>query len=374
MSPVSIGGTECYLFASEEEIRANPRPIIEARSRLGIETPDTEPLRYLARIGTNPGYLQPRLAVCLQSGSEFLLAGYIRQNGGLARTKTLKFILNGLKWANEQGAAAAGVCVARLLSQDHCVDGFAQLFPLADSKSFFESARRNGLMLNVWNKQTQRLATLYHPSRPHPRDQISSKRRLRLRKNERLLEAMAGGPVRIETVTSRSQVDAFLEATNAIYPNTWQSEKGLGLRDTAAWRATLTIEAEAERLYSHILYANEVPIAYQFGTIYGNTFNYEVMGFDQNYAKASPGQMLRIEMLSQLFDRRIVGFEMGAGDYEFKQSWSDHSADIGNFQLCRKTPLGCSKFLARGLRTGLAQAYRRLRPTKEDSSEVKTNT
>lgn len=370
----NIDGLDCSLLKTEDEIRRSAESIARVRARLEVETPDTEPLRYLARITANPGYEAPRIAICEKPGFEFLVAGFVRANSGPIKTRTLKFLLNGLIWKNAAAAEAAGKCVALLLKSDGCTDAYTQLYPLKNSEAFFAASKQRGLLVNFWNRQTQRLATLYAEGRDHPRDQISSKRRLRIRKNERLIESMTGGPIRIETITRTDQVDEFMAATHAIFPHTWQSEKGLGVRDIPVWRGTVQLEAEAGRLYSHVLYGNGIPIAYQFGTLYGNTFNYEVMGFNQDYGKASPGQLLRIEMLSQLFERKIVGFEMGAGDLGFKRSWSDHSVEIANFQLCRKTPLGYGKFLTREAKTLTKGALSRFKRSSEEEDDSKTNT
>lgn len=374
MKVVTVDTNNYKLYQSPEEIRSGTQPIESVRFTLGLETPDSQPERFLARITANPGYESPVIAISDHEGQAFLIAAFIRKNAGFPTSRTLKFLLNGLNWNSPEGAKQAAKCVLNIIEENGCSDAYSQLYPLKDSQPFFDEAKKLGLLLNLWNQQTQRLATLYAENRIHPREQISSKRRLRLRKNSRLLESMTGGEVNIETITEPAQVDAFMKATDTIFPNTWQSEKGLGIRDTENWRQTIQLEAEAGRLYSHVLYANHIPIAYQFGTIYGNTFNYEVMGFDNNYAKASPGQLLRIEMLSQLFERKIVGFEMGAGDYEFKQSWSDHSVEIANFQLCRSRPIGLSKYLLREFKTQVAAIIRKLKPVEEKKETTRTNT
>ncbi|MGH7202379.1 MAG: GNAT family N-acetyltransferase [Planctomycetaceae bacterium] len=143
------------------------------------------------------------------------------------------------------------------------------------------------------------------------------------------------GAVECECVQSPDQVADFLEQAHRISQKTWQSRRlGLRIRNDETELAQLTFLAMHGALRSYLLRQGDRPLAFLIGHQSGGTFHYEEVGFDGDEAKSSPGLVLLLKVLDDLFARdRPAWFDFGAGDAEYKQLFASHSSRSGDVWL-----------------------------------------
>jgi hypothetical protein len=139
--------------------------------------------------------------------------------------------------------------------------------------------------------------------------------------------------MRLERITEPEQVATFLRDAVAVSAQSWQRKQlGSRIENDEFTRERLEILAERRELRSYLLYDGELPIAFELGLQYGDTFFGEETAYDLRYAKSSPGQVLLLRELEDLMSFNQPGcYDFGFGDAEYKQHFADpggRSADV----------------------------------------------
>lgn len=145
------------------------------------------------------------------------------------------------------------------------------------------------------------------------------------------------GDSRLECITEAAQIPDFLRHANEISKNTWQSDL-LGLRVANDNRelALFTTLATEQALRCYLLWQGDRAVSFCLGTQCRGLFSYEEVGYDQAYADYSPGQVLVLKMIEDLFAHdtpRVCDF--GGGHAEYKRQFATHSSTSGNVWLMR---------------------------------------
>lgn len=181
------------------------------------------------------------------------------------------------------------------------------------------------------------------------------------------------GPVELTRITHADQVLEFLEAAHRISLKTWQTHR-LGLRVSADEhsRELFAFLAGQQALRSYLLRQEGQPIAFCIGTQFHRTFRYEEVGYDQEFGPLSPGTVLLVRMLNDLFaDDPPEWFDFGEGDADYKRMFANVQRRSGAVWLIapgwRRTAVFAGARLCHRLkeaaRAGVARLglYRRLR-------------
>ena len=203
--------------------------------------------------------------------------------------------------------------------------------------------------------------------------QFTSKTRSTFRRKLKKL-----GQVSVERIASPQQVPEFLQAAHEISRNTWQSERlGLRVRNDDAERRLFGMLAEKGAVRSYLLRKDGRPVAFLIGNQYRGYFNYEEVGFDRDFAEQSPGQVLLVQVLEDLFEHDPPEwFDFGGGDAAYKRQFANHRSTSGNVWVvprtlrlelilgylatCRRADRAARTMLAKtGLLTRLRQMVRR---------------
>jgi CelD/BcsL family acetyltransferase involved in cellulose biosynthesis len=143
------------------------------------------------------------------------------------------------------------------------------------------------------------------------------------------------GAVELERITHADQVSEFLEAAHRISLKTWQTHR-LGLRVSADERSRelFTFLADQQALRSYLLRREDQPIAFCIGTQFHRTFRYEEVGYDQEFAALSPGTVLLVRMLNDLFaEDAPEWFDFGEGDADYKRMFANEQRRSGGVWL-----------------------------------------
>lgn len=135
-----------------------------------------------------------------------------------------------------------------------------------------------------------------------------------------------------------SEVGPFLEKAHEISRKSWQS-KYLGLRITADdqqrqwWEQIAALGA----MRSYILEHDGAPVAFELSTQWNGLFLGEETGFDQDYARYSPGTVMFLRMIEDLLEQdtpRLLDFTWG--DAEYKETFSNERTLSGRVLLVRR--------------------------------------
>lgn len=161
---------------------------------------------------------------------------------------------------------------------------------------------------------------------------FSSKTRNTLR---RKVKQFDGG--RLERVTQPMQVADYLAHAHEISKQSWQSELlGLRVRNDDRELEMLTRLATEGALRSYVLWKDDVPVSFCFGTQHNGVFMYEEVAYDRRWSESSPGQVLVIQMLDDLLEHdspRV--FDFGFGDAEYKRQFGNAVTHSGPLWLLR---------------------------------------
>jgi CelD/BcsL family acetyltransferase involved in cellulose biosynthesis len=147
------------------------------------------------------------------------------------------------------------------------------------------------------------------------------------------------GSTRLERITDIAQVPHFLEVAHAVSLQTWQTRQfGLRIRNDSAELEVYSQLAQHGLLRSYLWYSNEQPVAFLVGNQDKTCFHYEEVGYATPFARFSPGQMLLVQVLDDLFaHQRPEWFDFGGGDADYKQFFATHESRSGTVWLLPPT-------------------------------------
>ncbi|WFL78232.1 GNAT family N-acetyltransferase [Altererythrobacter arenosus] len=169
--------------------------------------------------------------------------------------------------------------------------------------------------------------------------QFSGKTRSTLRRKQRKLADACDGACRVSAHRTVAEVEDFLKAALPLSAMTYQARLlDAGLPDTPRARERLLEQAEQDRLRCFLLRAGDTPIAYLALPIDGQTLVYAWLGYQPEWARLSPGTVLQMEALEQLFaEARYRWFDFTEGDGAHKAMFGTASVECASFVLLEKT-------------------------------------
>lgn len=168
---------------------------------------------------------------------------------------------------------------------------------------------------------------------------FSSKTRNTLGRRLKKLEKAAGGKLALERVTEEEQVDRFVENAVAVSKKTYQWHLlGLGLREPDRLKRELRFLARHGWARCYLLWCGETPTAFMLGYQDHHSCYYIDVGFDRDWADFSPGTVLQVMVMQDLFAyRKPSVFDFG-GMAEHKKFFGNTSYDETDVHLFRRKP------------------------------------
>jgi len=166
---------------------------------------------------------------------------------------------------------------------------------------------------------------------PPTADEYWSKFGAKTRNTFRRLERKLGD-FRVVCFQSLDQVPDFLRDANKISVNTWQTDQfGLRIKNDDNELAQHTFLAQHGALRSYILYFGDTPVTFVVGMQFRGVFRYDEVGFDRQYHALSPGRVLLIKILEDVYARQTAQwFDFGMGDADYKRIFSNQEGTAGN--------------------------------------------
>lgn len=139
------------------------------------------------------------------------------------------------------------------------------------------------------------------------------------RKAKRLAQA-SGGTLDLRRFRTPAEIEAFHAAARLLSRKTYQErllDKGLPADERFVARMLALAAADATRGW--LLYLDEAPIAYLYCSVAGGTVCYDHVGHDPAFADLSPGSVLQMEAIRDLFaegTHRRFDFTEGEGQHK----------------------------------------------------------
>lgn len=167
---------------------------------------------------------------------------------------------------------------------------------------------------------------------------FSKKHRYNVRRVDRLLVDRLGGHVRLRVFTQQQALAEFLSPAARITARSYQGGLNVGLVDNPVTRAMLSAEATAGRLRCYWLEAKGEPIAHQVGCVHGDTYHLTATSFVPQFRELSPGQVLLIRVIEDLCTANVRWIDYGFGDAEYKRIYGTESWTEQSVRLYGRTP------------------------------------
>lgn len=168
---------------------------------------------------------------------------------------------------------------------------------------------------------------------------FSGKTRSTLKRKARKLAEAAPGGYQVTAHHTPAEIEAFLEAALPLSGKTYQARLlDAGLPGDPASRRAMLEAAEDDRMRAFLLHADGAAIAYLALPVSGRTLVYAHLGYDPDWARLSPGTVLQIDALEQLFgEERFAWFDFTEGEGAHKALFGTHSAACCSLVLLRPT-------------------------------------
>mgnify|MGYP006277011227 CR=1 FL=1 len=167
---------------------------------------------------------------------------------------------------------------------------------------------------------------------------LGRKTREDLRRHHRKLFALPGRTVRVERFAAPEAVDRFVADACGLSAATYQTRQlGVGLQDSAQFRAALRFAAEQGWLIAYILYCDAEPIAFMLGYLRGGTYYSEHIGYHPDWYKQSAGNVLHLEVVRDLIESGadVRCFDFLYGDNSNKKNLANQSRTERNLYLIK---------------------------------------
>ena len=155
---------------------------------------------------------------------------------------------------------------------------------------------------------------------------FSRKRRYNLRRAIRLFESDYPAERGLVQYSAEADVDDFLQLAAGLSLKTYQTALGVGVVADEQTTALMKVAARHGWFRSHVLFAGDIPCAFQLGLCYKGVYYLINMGHDPAFQSRSPGTVLFFKVLESLCDDSSIStFDFYFGDAWYKQQYgTDH--------------------------------------------------
>jgi hypothetical protein len=174
---------------------------------------------------------------------------------------------------------------------------------------------------------------------------LSAHHRKQLQRGVKKLLANHPSAVDVRSFREAGELEKMVRDVVEIARKTWQRARGGGFIDTERMRQSLELAARMGWLRTDVLYIDGKPCAYSMGSLYRGTFYSDLVGYDPEYSRYSPGTYLFSRIIEDLCRQDVKTLDLGIGEDLYKKrfvncNWQD--ADVYMF---------AGSFLGMGLRT-----------------------
>nr|WP_243852891.1 GNAT family N-acetyltransferase [Sphingomonas naasensis] len=168
---------------------------------------------------------------------------------------------------------------------------------------------------------------------------LSSNARQGLRRKAKRIAAASGGALDVRRFRTAEELAAFHPIARAISATTYQERLlDSGLPEGPEFVDTMLRRAAADQVRAWLLYIAGSPAAYLYCPIEGDTVIYAHVGHDPKSNDWSPGAVLQLEAMQDLFgERRFAAFDFTEGEGQHKRQFATGGVACVDLLLLRPT-------------------------------------
>ncbi|WNO54664.1 GNAT family N-acetyltransferase [Stakelama saccharophila] len=168
---------------------------------------------------------------------------------------------------------------------------------------------------------------------------LSGNARSQARRKAKKLATASGGTLDIRRFRTPAELERFHTAAREISRRTYQERLlDAGLPGDTAFRDGMARMAAAGRVRAWLLYVGDTPAAYLYCPVEGRTVIYEYVGHDPAFNALSPGAVLQVEALRDLFaEGRFSAFDFTEGEGQHKRQMASGGIACVDLLLLRPT-------------------------------------
>jgi CelD/BcsL family acetyltransferase involved in cellulose biosynthesis len=153
---------------------------------------------------------------------------------------------------------------------------------------------------------------------------LSGNTRQGMRRKAKKIAAESGGDLDIRRFSTPDELEAFHDVGRRISLRTYQERLlGTGLPDSPEFLRSMLSQAAAGQVRAWLLYIAGEPAAYLYCPVIGGTVIYAHVGHDPAFNDLSPGGVLQLEAMRDLFEEgRFTRFDFTEGDGQHKRQFA----------------------------------------------------
>lgn len=154
-------------------------------------------------------------------------------------------------------------------------------------------------------------------------ENLSINARSSLKRKARKVARASAGVIDVHRFRTPEEVMAFHAIARRISVRTYQERLlGAGLPEDPSFVAAMKKQAEAGGLRAWLLNIAGQPAAYLYCSVIDGTVRYDHVGYDPDYAALSPGAVLHLEAMRDLFE------EGGFARFDFTEGEGQHKRQL----------------------------------------------
>lgn len=252
-------------------------------------------------------------------------------------------------------ALAARAPVLPLLDRD--ADGYA-ITSLPEEH--VASVAQSGLIAFVRQRYTRYFIDLTTGYDPYIAS-LSANTRSGIKRKAKKLAQVSGGALDVRRFRTPTELEAFHRLARDVSGKTYQERLlDSGLPDDERFVARMLTLAAADAARGWLLCVDGAPIAYLYCPIEHGVVRYDHVGHDPAFADLSPGSVLQMEAIRDLFaDGAHRRFDFTEGEGQHKRQFSTGGIACADLLLLRPTVVNRATVAALGaFDGGMAQAKR----------------
>ena len=168
---------------------------------------------------------------------------------------------------------------------------------------------------------------------------LSSNARQGLKRKAKKIATASGGELDVRRFRTAEDLVAFHPVARAISATTYQERLlGSGLPADDGFLATMRSLAAGDRVRAWLLYIAGEPAAYLYCPIHGDTVIYAYVGHDPKFNDLSPGAVLQLEAMQDLFgESDLAAFDFTEGEGQHKRQFATGGVTCVDLLLLRPT-------------------------------------
>jgi CelD/BcsL family acetyltransferase involved in cellulose biosynthesis len=166
---------------------------------------------------------------------------------------------------------------------------------------------------------------------------LSANARSGLKRKARKIAAESGGELDVRRFATPGELEAFHDIARRISLRTYQERLlGSGLPDTPDFIQAMLAGAAAGQVRAWLLHHAGEPAAYLYCPVQGDTVIYAYVGHDPAFNDWSPGAVLQLVAMQDLFDEGVFAtFDFTEGEGQHKRQFATGGVECVDLLLLR---------------------------------------